>query len=229
MSVKTKLLLLVSLSIAASVVAVALLIEQRTHQAFRLIEKERTAGLVHQFQSEFNHEGDEITHGVETIANTDSMLRTVIELSLGATDYAAHVNEAAAYATAQRLDFLDLIAPDGTIISSYHWPARFGYKETWFLEPPKPLPAQAFLKHLETSQGAVLALVCVRPVRTHGSNFYLIGGRKLDQVLQALSPPEGVHVSIYSAPEQGPGELIGTSSGSVPSANLMPLIQRAID
>src|SRR5262249_15519597 len=122
-----------------------------------------------------------------------------------------------------------LIAPDGTIISSYHWPARFGYKETWFLEPPKPLPAQAFLKHLETSQGAVLALVCVRPVRTHGANFYLIGGRKLDLVLQALSPPEGVHVSIYSAPEQGPGELLGTSSDSVPSANLMPLIQKAID
>jgi signal transduction histidine kinase len=215
------------LSIAASVVAVALLIEQRTHQAFRQIEEERTAGLVHQFQREFNHEGDEITHGVETIANSDSMLRTVIELSLGATDYAAHVNEAAAYATAQRLDFLDLIAPDGTIISSYHWPARFGYKETWFLQ--SPLPAQAFLKHLETSQGTVLALVCVRPVRTHGANFYLIGGRKLDLVLQALSPPEGVHVSIYSAPEQGPGELMGGPTDGVPSANLMPLIQKAID
>jgi signal transduction histidine kinase len=226
-SVKTKLLLLVSLSIAASVVAVALLIEQRTHQAFRQIEEERTASLVRQFQREFNHEGDEITHGVETIANTDSMLRTVIELSLGATDYAAHVNEAAAYATAQRLDFLDLIAPDGTIVSSYHWPARFGYKETWFLQ--SPLPAQAFLKHLETSQGTVLALVCVRPVRTHGANFYLIGGRKLDLVLQALAPPEGVHVSIYSAPEQGPGELMGGTADGVPSANLMPLIQKAID
>jgi signal transduction histidine kinase len=227
--VKTKLLVLVSLSIAASVAAVALLIEQRTHLAFRQIEKERTASLVQQFQREFNHEGDEITRGVETIANSESMQRTVIELSLGATDYAAHVNEAAAYATAQRLDFLDLVAPDGTIISSYHWPARFGYKETWFLEPSKTLPAQAFLKHLETSQGTQLALVCVRPVRTHGANFYLIGGRKLDLVLQALSPPEGVHVSIYSAPEQGQGELLGTSADSIPSANLMPLIQKAID
>jgi signal transduction histidine kinase len=228
-SVKTKLLLLVSLSIAASVVAVALLIEQRTHLAFRQIEEERTASLVQQFQREFNHEGDEITRGVDTVANSEGMQRTVIELSLGATDYAAHVNEAAAYATAQRLDFLDLIAPDGTIISSFHWPARFGYKETWFLEPPKTLPSQAFLKHLETSQGTVLALVCVRSVRTHGASFYLIGGRKLDAVLQALSPPEGVHVSIYSAPEQGPGELLGTSAGGVPSANLMPLIQKAID
>jgi signal transduction histidine kinase len=242
-SVKTKLLLLVSLSIAASVVAVALLIEQRTHEAFRQIEEERTASLVHQFQREFNHEGDEITHGVDTIANSDAMLRTVLELSLGATDYAAHVNEAAAYAVSQRLDYLDLIAPDGTIISSYHWPARFGYKQTWFLESPRPLPTQAFLKHIETSQGNVLAVVCVRPVRTHGANFYLIGGRKLDQVLQALSPPEGVRVSIYSAPEQGPGELLGahqndantgananpSASVGVPSSNLMPLIQKAID
>jgi len=227
-SVKTKLLLLVSLSIAASVGAVALLIEQRTHWAFREIEKERTAGLVRQFQHEFDHEGDEITRGVDAIANSDPMLRTFGELSNGA-DYATHLREAADYATAQRLDFLDLVAPDGTIISSYHWPARFGYKELWFLGAPAPPPNRAFLKHVETPQGSVLALLCLRVVRTHGLNFYVVGGRKLDAVLDGLSPPEGVHISIYSAPEQGPGEFMGADKNGVPSANLMPLIQQAMD
>jgi len=226
-SLKTKLLLLVALSIAGSVAAVTWLIETRTHQTFRQIEQERTATLVHQFQRELDHEGQEITGGVDSVATSDSMLRTVIELYNGA-DYSSHVNDAAGYASAQRLDFLDLIAPDGTIISSAHWPARFGLKQRWFQESPPPVPQQAFLKHVETPQGTVLALLCVRPVRTHGVSYYLVGGRKIDAVMQALTRPEGLQVSIYSAPEQGPGEILGAKQ-AVPSANLMPLIQKAID
>ena len=227
MSLKTKLLLLVALSIAGSVAAVTWLIETRTHQTFRQIEQERTAGLVRQFQREIDHEGQEITRGVDTVANSDSMLRTVIELVNGA-DYSRHVDEAAAYAAAQRLDFLDLIAPDGTIISSAHWPARFGLKQRWFLESAAPLPQPAFLRHVETPQGNVLALLCIRPVHTHGVTYYLIGGRELDEVMQFLTPPEGVQVSIYSSPEQGAAEILG-AKGSVPTANLLPLIQKASD
>jgi two-component system nitrogen regulation sensor histidine kinase NtrY len=243
-SVNTKLLLLVSLSIAASVGAVAWLIEERAHEAFRQVEQERTAGLVHQFQREFDHEGEEITRAVESIANSDSMLRTVIELYNGG-EYANHVNEAAGYAAAQRLDFLDLIAPDGTIISSAHWPARFGYKQRWFLDAAQTqgsparagvarggveaVPPQAFLKHLETAQGSVLALLCLRTVRTQGVNFYLIGGRKLDAILQSLAPPEGLRVSIYSVPEQGQAEVLSASKASFDAAKLQPLIQKAVD
>jgi signal transduction histidine kinase len=221
----------VALGIAASVGAVAWQIEERAHEAFRQIEKERTAGLVHQFQREFNHEGEEVTRAVESIANSDSMLRTVIELYNGG-EYANHVNEAAGYAAAQRLDFLDLVAPDGTIISSAHWPARFGYKERWFLGDAgarQPLPQEAFLKHLETAQGNVLALLCLRTVRTQGVNFYLIGGRKLDAVLQSLAPPEGLRVAIYSVPEQGPPEILSAAKTSFDAAKLQPLIQKAMD
>ncbi|HET9283918.1 MAG TPA: HAMP domain-containing sensor histidine kinase [Candidatus Angelobacter sp.] len=228
MSLKTKLLLLVTISITASVGAAAWLIETRAHEAFRQIEEERTATLVSQFRREFEHEGDEITRGVETIAGSDQMLRTTSELANGA-EYANYVNEAATYATTQRLDFLDLIAPDGTIISSAHWPARFGYKQRWFLDRPGPLPEHAFLRHVETPQGSVLAMLCLRPVHIHDLNFYLIGGRKLDAVLQALSPPEGLRVSIYSAPEQGPGELLGPANEDLSSSKVMALIQRVLD
>jgi two-component system, NtrC family, nitrogen regulation sensor histidine kinase NtrY len=231
-SVRTKLLLLVALSIPASVGAVAWLIEERAHEAFRLVEQERTAGLVHQFQREFDHEGEEITRAVESIANSDSMLRTVIELQTGG-EYANHVNEAAGYAAAQRLDFLDLIAPDGTIISSAHWPARFGYKQRWFLDAAQhgvePRPQQAFLKHLETAQGSELALVCLRTVRTQGVSYYLIGGRRLDRILQSLTPPEGLRVSIDSIPEQGPAEILSASKATFDAAKLQPLIQKAVD
>lgn len=228
MSLKTKLWLLVAIGIAGSVGTVALMIEERAHQAFRQVEQERTASLVGQFHREFEHEGDEIIHGVETVANSDSMLRSAMELSNGA-DVAAFVNEAQTFAQAQRLDFLDLIAPDGTIISSAHWPARFGYKQRWFLDRQPPPPQQAFLRHVETSQGSVLAMLCLRPVKTHGANYYLIGGRKLDSVLQTLSPPAGLRVSIYSAPEQGQGEILGPAKDNLPLNKMMPLIQKAME
>ena len=228
MSLRAKLLLLTAISIAASVGAVAFVIEERAHEAFRQIEQERTAAVVNQFRREFDHEGEEIIRSVDAIANSESMLRTGIELSNGA-DVANFVNEAQPYAAAQRLDFLDLISPDGSIISSAHWPARFGYKERWFLDRGGPLPQQAFLKHVETSQGSVLALLCLRPLRTHGASYYLIGGRKLDAVLQALSPPSGLRFAIYSAPEQGQGGLLGPAGDSLDIARIMPLIQKTME
>lgn len=226
MSFRTRLLLLIVIAIGGSVGTVAFLIEERAHQAFREIEQERTAALVGQFHREFDHEGDEIIRGVETIANSDAMVRDAMELTNGA-DVAGFVNEAQAFAQAQRLDFLDLIAPDGTIISSAHWPARFGYKQRWFLDRGDAQPQQAFLKHVETAQGNVLAMLCVRPVKTHAANYYLIGGRKLDAVVQTLSPPAGLRVAVYSAPEQGQGEILGTTKDNFPLDKVMPLIQKA--
>ena len=226
MSFRTRLLLLIVVAIGGSVGTVAFLIEERAHQAFRDIEQERTTALVGQFHREFDHEGDEIIRGVDTIANSDSMLRDAMELTNGA-DVAAFVNEAQGFAQAQRLDFLDLIAPDGTIISSAHWPARFGYKQRWFLDRADAQPQQAFLKHVETAQGSVLTMLCVRPVKTHAASYYLIGGRKLDAVVQTLSPPAGLRVAIYSAPEQGQGEILGMAKDNFPLDKVMPLIKQA--
>jgi two-component system, NtrC family, nitrogen regulation sensor histidine kinase NtrY len=228
LSLKTKLLLLVTISITASVGAVAWLIEERAHEAFRQVEQERTAALVNQFRREFEHAGDEITRGVDAIASSDAMQRTVTELANGA-EYANYVNEAASNAAAQRLDFLDLIAPDGAIISSAHWPARFGYKQRWFLDLPSPLPRQAFLRHVETPQGSVLAMLCFRTVPVHGLNYYLIGGRKLDTVVQSLSPPAGLRAAIFSVPEQGSGEMIGPGKENFDPTRLTSLIQKVLD
>jgi two-component system nitrogen regulation sensor histidine kinase NtrY len=230
LSLNAKLLLLISLIITASVGTVAFLIEDRAHEAFRRIEQERTETLVGQFRSEFNHEGVEITSNVEGIANSDAMQRTASELTNGA-DLGGFINEAAGYATTAHLDFLDLIAPDGTIISSAHWPARFGYKQRWFLDSATgvPVPTDAFLRHVETPQGTALAMLCIRPVKTHGANYYLLGGRKLEAVLQALSPPAGLRFSIYSAPEKGQGELLGGAGSNIGLDKVMPLIQKAMD
>src|SRR5258708_19155507 len=224
----TKLLLLVSLSITASVGAVAWLIQARTHESFRQAEQDRTAALVSQFRREFDHEGEEITRGVEAVAGTESLVRTVLELSNSA-DQASYFDVAGGYALAQHLDFLDLLAPDGTIISSAHWPARFGYKQRWFLDQSTPLPQRPFLKHVETADGSVLAMLCVRPIHVHGGNYYLVSGRKLHGVLQSLSTPAGLRVTLYSSPEVRPGEVLGPSKDSFDPARLMPLGQKVLD
>ncbi|HLY97680.1 MAG TPA: HAMP domain-containing sensor histidine kinase [Candidatus Angelobacter sp.] len=230
MLLRTRLLLLVSLSIAVSVAAVTWLIEARTHESFRQTEEERTNALVSQFRHEFDHEGEEITRGVDAVAASENMLRMVLELSGGA-DPAIYVSEAAQYATAQRLDFLDLLAPDGTIISSAHWPARFGYKQRWFLDQSAAIPQQPFLQHIETAGGSTLAMLCIRTIQGHGNSYYLVGGRKLDAVLPSLSTPAGLRASIYSSPANGAGEMLGVerdSKDSFDTAPLMPLVQKVL-
>src|SRR5215467_1845190 len=210
-SLKTKLLLLVTLSIAASVGAVAWLIEARTRKAFRELDQGRTATLVAQFRREFAREGDEITSAIATIASSEAVQQMAFDLS-GGGDSATHVRDAANYAAVQHLDFLDLLAPDGTIISSAHWEARFGYKQRWFLieSGGQPvLPQQTFLREVETPQGNMLAILAIRTVRARGVNFYIIGGRKLDSaLLQSLATPSGMRILIYSAPDQGPAGFL---------------------
>ena len=226
MSLKTKLLLLVTLGITASVAGVAWLIEARARQSFRQENQQRTDALVRQFRREFGREADEITRAVAAIANSESSLEMALKLS-SAGDSAAYINLASESAANQHLDFLELLAPDGTIISSAQWPARFGYKQRWFLEPAAAIPETTFLRQVETPQGSVLGILCIRTVRAHGTNFYVIGGRKLDSAVESLVAPAGMRILLYSSPEQGSAGFL-TSAENFDPDSLMPLVQRAL-
>src|SRR5262245_10537274 len=88
-------------------------------------------------------------------------------------DYAPFVNDAAPFAAAQQLDFLDLVAADGTIISSAHWPAMFGYRHSW-VRPSiiHPDASGAFLQAVELSQETALGLVAVHRMGTGDRSIY---------------------------------------------------------
>ncbi|HJX85685.1 MAG TPA: HAMP domain-containing sensor histidine kinase, partial [Candidatus Angelobacter sp.] len=82
------------------------------------------------------------------------------------------------------------------------------------------------------------AMLCVRPVYSHTGSYYLVGGRKIDQVLQSLATPTGVRVAIYSAPEGRPGEMLGAAfrqqvpgqpKDNFDSTKLMPLVKKVLD
>jgi len=227
-SLTSKLLLTVTLSIVASVGAVAWLIEARTRESFRDVYQERTSALVSQFRKEFDRGGDGVTQGVEAIASSESMLQMALELSNGA-DAAAFVNAAAGYASVQHFDFLDILGPDGSIISSAHWPARVGYKQRWVVEQSSSIPQHAFLRQVETPQGNLLGIFCVRSLKTRGLNFYVLGGRKLDTALHSLAMPAGMRAWIYSSPEQGQGAFLSSNDESFDSGRLTPLAQQALE
>jgi signal transduction histidine kinase len=121
-----------------------------------------------------------------------------VNIVRAAPDYSAFVGAATGLAAAHQLDFLDLVADEGTIISSAEWPARFGYKEEWITEPVDWKAQGAFLKRQELAEGVALALVAVRVLRGGDKNLYLVGGRRLDrEFLASLVLPAGMRALLY--------------------------------
>src|SRR5437764_389440 len=122
MTFRTRLLVIFTVAVVAAVAVVELLATARTREAFERVETQRVRALVAQFQSEFSRRGQEIVRAVEGIAGSDAAVNIAI-----ATDFGPYVNEATALASAHGLDLLELVAGDGTIVSSAEWRARFCY------------------------------------------------------------------------------------------------------
>ena len=165
MSFRTKLLLIFTLTVTLAVGLVAAMVSASMRRAFERVDAERTSALLAQFEREFARQGEEVTRRVEGVARADSVLRMAVDLNRPRPDYSLYVETAHDVAAAQRLDFLDFIASDGTIVSSAEWPARFGYREEWVRQPADWAAQAAFLKREELPGGVALALIAVRPVR----------------------------------------------------------------
>src|SRR5580700_3517210 len=104
-------------------------------RSFERLDAQRTATLVSQFHREFERRGAEVARRLDAIANSDQVARIAVDLGSAQFDPGKYYDLAQALAHEQSLDFLQLVGPDGSIISSAEWPARFGYKESWQLQP----------------------------------------------------------------------------------------------
>jgi signal transduction histidine kinase len=167
---------------------------------------------------------------VERIASTDALRRTALDLGAAAADRAAYVSEAAPLAKAQGLDFLDIVAADGTIVSSAEWPARFGYKHPWAAERPSDAAgSSAFLQAVELPRQTALGLMAVRPIVVGDRRIYLAGGRVLDQqFLRSLVLPPGMRalLSHNIEPERSHPQVIDDSGNAAEASELEPLLAR---
>ena len=199
MSFRTKLLLVVLLTIFASVSVVAYGVTHYTQAAFESMDAERTEALVAQFKKEFAQRGDEIVRQVENIANAEITLRTALDAQRPNADLSIYVHDANGAAQDHGLDFVELLNFDGTLISSAQYPARVGYKNEWVTAKSDWSGASAFLKREELATEVALALCAVRIQPNAPKPFYIVGGRRLDKnFLASLVLPTGMRALIYT-------------------------------
>jgi two-component system nitrogen regulation sensor histidine kinase NtrY len=227
MTFRTRLLVVFAVTIVAAVAMIVWIVSVSTARVFEQLDAERTAALVQQFQKEFVLRGEEIARAAQRIADSDAALRVAIDVNRADPDYSLHVNDATALAASHGLDFLELVAGDGSIVSSAQWPARFAYKEAWLTEPVDWKSQPAFLKREELPDDAALALEAVR-VRTVGeARIYVNAGRRLDAAfLTSLVLPPGMRVLLYRnlEPVFSPQALAGVAAAD--AQKLAPLIEQ---
>jgi signal transduction histidine kinase len=223
MTFRTRLLLVFTLTVVASVGMVEWLVTRATRDAFERMERQRADALVAQFQREFDARGREIVRAIRNIAQSDAAVSVAIS-----ADDSAYYNEASAMARAHGLGLLELAGGDGAIISSAEWPVRFGYVEEWLAAPTGWKPGTAFLRREELPDGFTLALVAVETVDAGGRQLFVAGGQQLDQdFLATLVLPAGMRVLLYRnlEPEFAPHLLAGAAAGA---QEFQPLIERVI-
>ena len=193
MNLRQKLLLLFSLAVTAAVAAVAWTVLVRVRRVFELRDQEETALFVSQFQREFQHRSAEVSAAVGRLAASERARTIAFDLSHSG-DAAPYLTEAQAMAQDAQLDFLEIVAPDGKIVSSAQWPARFGYIEPMAAR----VSSSPLLKREELPDGSTaLGLFAVEAVG--GSEVRLIGGKRLDQGFLADLPiVPGMQVGLYS-------------------------------
>jgi two-component system, NtrC family, nitrogen regulation sensor histidine kinase NtrY len=226
---RTRLFLLVGGVVAVAVALVTWTVSASARRSFETLDRQRTDALVMQFRREFASQREDVARRLDRLVATDLVQRTALDVARRGADYAPFVNEAASLAAIQGLDFLDLVADEGTIISSAQWPARFGYRHSWATAQRGANAREAFLQAVELPHETALGLVAVRAVPAGARTLYLAGGRRLDQeFLKSLPLPPGMRAMLYRnvEPEVSRQQLLDASGRAPQAAQLEPLIAR---
>ena len=214
MTFRTKLLFISSFTVAGAVALVTGGVSVSTRRAFEQIDRARRDALLGQFRLELAARGREVVRQVEHAAASAAVQQIVA----GTAEY----DRAQAEAEAESLDYLDVVQPDLTIISSAHWPARFGYKNDWQIAPQDWNAAGAFLSRIPLPEGSAVALVAVRPVP--GGKGYAAGGRKLSpEFLKSLGAAPGMRALLWLSP----GEVV-SAQGTVPDSEKLQTLANEV-
>jgi two-component system nitrogen regulation sensor histidine kinase NtrY len=198
MMFRRKLLTVFALTVFLSVAAVAWIVSEVTRRAFAHSDDERTAALVAQFRREFNRQGEDVAQRVRSIAESEPVSRMALALNRTPADSGPYFELAKVTAENERLDFLEFVESDGTIVSSAQWPAKFGYPETAFSGFAAASGQGAFLKQEPLQDGSSLELSAVRATRVGERPVYVAGGRRLDKnFFSGLDLPQGMRALLY--------------------------------
>src|SRR5262245_4454081 len=225
MDLRTKILVPFALLLAVTVVVVTWRVSAHMREAFSGLDELHTAALAGQLQREFELRAESLAQQVAGIAHAESTLRLALDMSRPNADLSLYVNEARDLAAEHHLDFLELVADDGGIISSAQWPARFGYKEQWLLDNTDWDSQRAFARQEELPNGSALAIEAVRTVKVADKKLYIVAGRRLSvESVRDLAPLGGIDVFLYrrgAGAAAGELEKVSTSTSNIDSGLLL--------
>ena len=216
MTFRTKLLLLSSITVAGAVALVTGAVSIAARQGFERADGQRRSDLLAQLRRELDARGAEVVRQVERAAASAGVQR----IAAGSAEF----NQAQQESAAQDLGFLDVVQPDLTILSSAHWPARFGYKNDWEIAAEDWHSAgAAFFARIPVPEGpSVVALVAVRP--TADKRALVAGGRLVDPVfLKSLGDAPGMRALLWLPP----GEVVDAQGGNPDITKLAGLVNAA--
>ncbi|HVH87820.1 MAG TPA: ATP-binding protein [Terriglobales bacterium] len=230
MSLRWRLLLIFGGIVVVTVGLIAYVATVGARKAFHSFEDKQAYAIKGQLDKEFELQGQTLALEAEAIARSQQIRNMALALSAPGGDAAPYLNLAATLASEQRLDYLDILGPDGTIISSAEWPARFGVREEWVATVPNWQEQQPFLREQETAQGKGLALLVVREVTGTDRTFYVVAGRHIDSnFLRNLVLPAGTSLLLWQPAGSSPGELQDIS-GEIPLPDdLKPVLEQALN
>ena len=228
MSLRQKLLLIFSLTVVLAVAAVAWIVSLRTREAFAQADQKHTLAVVDQFRREFDARAAEVSGSIDRLAASDRIIQMAYDLARPDPDVSPYLSEAAALAKDYQLDYLEILLPDGTIVSSAQWPARFGYKENLGFADKQ----STFLKKEELSDGGrEIGLFAVSTVRGVQPPLYLLGGKRLDHdFLANLATASDTRVLLYPVLDEhfDPRALVSTAGRVEGNTRYSAIIEQAI-
>src|SRR5437763_8087805 len=200
MSFRTKLLLVVLLTIVRSGSVVAYAVTYYTRSSFEAMDTQRTEALVAQFKKEFVQSGAELSHQVKNIADAGVTDRMAIDLSHPNADASLYARDAFGAAQEHGLNYVEMVNSDGILISSVQNPSRVGQRVDWVTSVKNWNDTDAFLKKEELPDGEALSLTVVRTNDTVADkSLYIIGGQRVDQTfLASLVLPAGMTALLYT-------------------------------
>ena len=200
MSFRFKLVLVFTLTLVTAVTLVTWGVSTYATKAFQSLEQKHSEALTDQFQGEYKQRADEVVNRVQGIADAQATVSMAIDVARNLSDASVYVEDATGLARSHRLTFLDIVADDGTLISSKEWPARFGYKMPWVTaEGGQWNDEPAFLNRVELPEGLALSLTAVRAVLIGDKKLYIVGGQPLDkEFLNTLVLLPGMRALFYS-------------------------------
>ncbi len=229
MTFRAKLFWVFTLSLVLSVGLIAAGVIVVTRRAFDNLNSQHTDALVAQFQREIERRRQDVVHRVEGIAEEEGTVSMATRLALPQADVSVYVNDANGVSKSHQLDLLDFVGNDGAIISSAEWPARFGYKLDWILQPEDWVSRGAFWMKADTQDGPVLALVAVRVMRVGDKNLNIVGGERLGkEFLDSLVLPNGMRALLYFNLDSNfqPANLLDVSGAAIEADRFASIIHQ---